>query len=146
RRHREVLPAQTIASRKFAADLPLVLHVGAVLPTAERVTIGSLGHKVISTQRIGSAEQEGRERIVLAGSRAGSGSLARREPESPLRSKVSAVELRLQLVQILFVNVGTEADIVRSTRPRSIGHELILRVIEQIRLEIVRRADGGEVG
>src|SRR5439155_4087924 len=60
RRHREVLPAQTIASRKFAADLPLVLHVGAVLPTAERVTIGSLGHKVISTQRIGSAEQEGR--------------------------------------------------------------------------------------
>src|SRR5205823_3929514 len=34
RRHREVLPAEAIGGGEFAADLPLVLHVRAVLPTA----------------------------------------------------------------------------------------------------------------
>ena len=48
------------------------------------------------------------------------------------------------MVQILQVDVGAEADVVRSRRPVAVEHELVLRVGAVVRLEAVGHSEALE--
>ena len=144
RRHREILPSHSIGERQLARDLPLVANIRAIQTRSCSEHIRNL---IDASQRIRDAQQERRERVVLTRGRAvPQRGLPGCKRKTSGRPEERSKELRLCLVQILAVKVGSEPDVVAALRPIGIRHVLKLRIVQNIRLKCVRRSENREIG